>query len=136
MRREAFIMTIFLIVHHTIATLHGDAHNNLAILLSDLQNLFVGIVLILLPIVAVILLWTRFAGTGLWVMLLSMASSLAFDVYHHYILISPDHIAHLPDGPVEHHTHFIWTANAIAGLQLIGVVLAIYFLIVRNRKAA
>ena len=128
MKYQAIIVTLFVVIHHAIAAIHGGAHTDLQILLSPAQNGFVYIGIIALPLIAVILVWTRFATTGLVVLLISMAGALVFDIYHHYILVSPDNIAHLPHGPAHHHHQFIWTAHALAVLQAIGVVLAAYLL--------
>ncbi|MEM7535888.1 MAG: hypothetical protein AAF639_27155 [Chloroflexota bacterium] len=128
MNHQTIIVTLFVIIHHTIASIHGGAHTELQVLLTSAQNAFVYINIIAVPLIAVVLVWTRFATTGLVILLISMAGALAFDIYHHYILVSPDNIAHLPDGPVYHHHQFIWTAHALTIMQSVGVVLATYLL--------
>jgi hypothetical protein len=79
---------------HTIANgLHGLAHVEIPIPLSLLQALFVGIVIFLIPIVATILLWTQFDRIGSWLLLSSIAGSLLFGIYNHFIAISPDRVS-------------------------------------------
>jgi hypothetical protein len=81
-------------VIHTIANgLHGLAHVEIPIPLSLVQSLFVGIVIFLIPIVATILLWTQFDRIGSWLLLSSIAGSLLFGIYNHFIAISPDHVS-------------------------------------------
>jgi hypothetical protein len=47
-----------------------------------------------------------------------MFGSLLFGVYHHYILVSPDHVAHLPAGDSQ--GLFRLTAAAMAVVELAG----------------
>ncbi len=107
--------------------MHGDVHASIPVVLSSWQNLFVYLVILLLPIVAVVLMWTRFANIGLPLLLASMTGGLLFDIYHHYIFVSPDNIAHLPPASDDLHSQFVWTAHALTLIQVIGVGLAAYF---------
>ena len=108
-----------LVAIHLIATLwHGGAHTDLSIYLPPLKNLYVYIVILAAPIVGAILAWTRFARLGSLVFALAMLGALLFGVYHHYILISPDNIAHLPAGSAEAHSQFISSAALIALIEL------------------
>jgi hypothetical protein len=113
------ILTTALVVVHLVATLwHGDAHAQLGIDLPPEKNLFVYTVILLAPLVAAVLVWTRHVSLGLWVFVLSMLGSLLFGAYHHYVLVSPDNIAHLPSGSPAHHVQFISSAATIALLEL------------------
>ena len=81
-------------VLHTIANgLHGLAHVEIPVALSLLQSSFVGIVIFLTPIIAAVLLWTQFYRIGSWLLLSSIAGSLLFGIYNHFIVISPDHVS-------------------------------------------
>jgi hypothetical protein len=51
-----------------------------------------------------------------------MLGSLLFGVYHHYVAVSPDHVAHLPPG--ESQPLFRATAALMACIQAGGVVVA------------
>jgi hypothetical protein len=51
-----------------------------------------------------------------------MLASLAFGVYHHYVAISPDHVAHLPASSPTAQSQFIWSAGAIAALEAIATI--------------
>lgn len=104
---------------HLIASLwHGSAHTRLRIELSTEQTLFVYVVIIIAPAVATILVWTHYVSTGLWVFFLSMLGSFLFGGYHHYILVSPDNIHHLPPGTPESHSQFTTSACVIALIEL------------------
>jgi hypothetical protein len=83
-----------IVVLHLIANgLHGLAHVKIPVSLSLLQSLFVGIVIFLAPVIAAILLWTPFYRIGSWLLLSSIAGSLLFGIYNHFIVISPDHVS-------------------------------------------
>ena len=108
-----------LVTIHLVATLwHGSAHTQLAIMLPSEKNAFVYIVILIAPLVAAALVWTRYVSLALWVLFLSMLGSLLFGAYHHYVLVSPDNIGHLPAGPQESHAQFVASAATIALLEL------------------
>ena len=112
-----------LVAIHLVVTLwHGSAHTQLGILLPPEKNAFVYIVILIAPIVAASLLWTRYLLAGVWTLVVSMVGALLFGAYHHYVLISPDNVNHLPRGTAEAHTHFIASAAAIALLELAGAL--------------
>lgn len=104
---------------HLIATIwHGNAHTTLAVGLTGAQTAFVYIVIVLAPLVAAGLMWTRYATLGVWVFCASMLGAFLFGAYHHYVLVSPDNIAHLPAGSPEAHAQFIDSAATIAWIEL------------------
>lgn len=108
-----------LVVVHLAATLwHGDAHTRLAIELPPEKTIFVYVVILIAPIVAAGLLWTRYVSNGLSLFVLSMLGALLFGAYHHYVMVSPDNIGHLPVGSLESHSQFISSAAVIALLEL------------------
>jgi hypothetical protein len=108
-----------LVAIHLVATLwHGSAHTTLAITLPPEKNLFVYVVILLAPLLGAALVWTRYLSAGLWVFTVSMLGALLFGAYHHYVLVSPDNIGHLPPGSPEAHAQFIDSAAAIALLEL------------------
>ncbi len=108
-----------LIAIHLAATLwHGSAHTQLAIGLPFEKTIFVYMVILIAPIVAAALVWTRYMSIGLWLFFLSMLGALLFGAYHHYVMVSPDNIGHLPAGSSELHSQFIASAATIALLEL------------------
>ena len=124
-----------LVIIHLIAPLwHGDAHTTLEINLPDLKNLFVYIVILGGPIVGAALVWTRHSVLGAGLVAVSMVGALVFGVYHHYILVSPDNIAHLPTGPPGAATQFIDSAALIAVIEL-GSALLGFFGLGQSRAA-
>jgi hypothetical protein len=100
-RTLAMLGTAAVAAHAIIAALHGMAHTDLGIQMNAAQTAFIDVVIVATPIIAAIALWTRFAHAGAIVLAVSMTGSLLFGVYHHYVAISPDHVAHLPAGNLQ-----------------------------------
>lgn len=118
-----------LVVVHLIATLwHANAHSQLAIGLPPEKTAFVYIVILIAPIVAAVVVWTRYISIGLWVFFISMLAALLFGAYHHYVLVSSDNIGHLPAGSPESHSQFISSAAVIALLELVSALYAAFSL--------
>ena len=111
-------ITTFVAVHLAVVVWHGNAHSALAIALPPMKNAFVLMVIVIAPILAAWLVWTRFTLAGVWVFFISMLCALLFGVYHHFLMISPDNIGHLPQGGADAHSAFIGTAAALALLEL------------------
>jgi hypothetical protein len=92
---------VAVLVHLGISLAHGYAHTQLGVGLSTWQNLYVMIVITLAPLIAVFLLWMARGWLGFIVLTVSMAGSLIFGGYYHYVGISPDHVSHLPPGDAQ-----------------------------------
>ena len=88
-------------LHCVIVLAHGLAHEDLGIQLTVFQKTFAGMVIVSAPIVAMLLMWTGKSRSGFALLTLSMTGSLVFGVYYHYIVISSDHVAHLPAGDLQ-----------------------------------
>jgi hypothetical protein len=82
-------------VHLLVSALHGASHGRLNVPLSSAQNLFIIIVIFLSPLIAALLLWKKQHLSGALLLLGSMAGSLAFGVYNHFVASSPDHVSHV-----------------------------------------
>src|SRR5262245_12912693 len=116
------------VIHLLVTLWHSGAHSELAIGLPPLKLAYAYAVIVIAPPVAAVLLWTRFAAVGLWVFTFAMLGSLLFATYHHYILVSPDNIAHLPEGTPQAQASFIHSAGISALLELVGAVVGAYVL--------
>jgi hypothetical protein len=88
--------TIVVLIHTIVVALHSLAHEKIPVPLFARQSLFVGSMIVLAPIAAMILLWTPLQLAGSWLLLSSMAGAMLFGVYYHLIVISPDHISQIP----------------------------------------
>jgi ACR3 family arsenite efflux pump ArsB len=112
------------LVHLVVSMVHGRAHESLAVGLSSWQNLYVLTVIVVAPLIAMILIWTRLARSGLVLLVISMAGSLIFGVAYHYIVISPDHVSHIPPGDAQ--GLFRTTALLLVLTELFGVVVGLW----------
>jgi hypothetical protein len=115
-------VTIVVLAHLVVNLLHGRAHTDLGVGLTTWQYVFVLTVILLAPLVALILSWTRYARAGLWLLFASMLGSLIFGFCYHYIIVSNDHVAHLPPGDAR--GLFRITALLLLITEALGVILA------------
>ena len=115
-------MTIVVLAHLVVNLLHGQAHTSLGVGLNSWQQLYVLTVILLAPLVALVLSFTRYIRAGLWLLLVSMLGSFIFGGLYHYIVISPDHVAHLPPGDAR--GMFRITALLLLATEALGVVVA------------
>ena len=119
-RRDRIVCTVAVLVHLAVNIAHGRAHGELGVGLNEFQNVYVITVILIAPLIAMLLIWTRYARTGLLVLVISMAGSLIFGVIYHYVVVSPDHVSHLPPGSAQ--GVFRMTAFLLAVTELFGVV--------------
>jgi len=84
--------TVIVLFHAVLSLAHGVAHSELHIDLGRAETYFVLIVIGLCPLVAMGFLWTSWRTAGLVLLILSMAGWLLFSVYHHVVVMGPDHI--------------------------------------------
>ena len=115
-------VTVTVIAHLIVNLLHGQAHTELGVGLTSWQQFYVIAVILLAPLLALLLSWTRYARAGLWLLLGSMLGSLIFGACYHYIIVSSDHVAHLPPGDAR--GLFRITALLLLITEAAGVVLA------------
>jgi hypothetical protein len=122
------IITGLVAVHLAVSIWHGNAHSRLGIELPAEKTLFVYVVILIAPLMAAALLWTRLRSIGLWLFFLSMLGSFLFGAYHHYLLVSPDNVGNLPPGSLEMHSQFKTSAGVIALLELVAALFGWYCL--------
>ena len=120
------VVAALAVLHLGLTVWHTGAHEELQIGLPPLKLAYAYAVIVIAPPLAGALAFTRFARAALWIFTLAMVGSLVFAVYHHYILVSPDNIAHLPEGSDEAHLRFIESAHASAVLELAGTVVGAF----------
>ncbi|MGH9670412.1 MAG: hypothetical protein ACRD3A_09900 [Terriglobales bacterium] len=106
--------------------IHGAAHRELHIELGPAAMLFVIVVIVLCPLLAMLLLWTSPKRVGLVLLVLSMAGSLLFGLYNHFVAIGPDHVGKQASGPWG--TTFVLTAYLLLLTEAIGSYIGLHFL--------
>jgi hypothetical protein len=121
-RFSKIAVTITVIAHLIVNLLHGRAHTELGVGLTSFQQFYVIAVILVAPLIALLLSWTRYARASLWLLLALMLGSLIFGACYHYIIVSSDHVAHLPPGDAR--GLFRVTALLLLITEAAGVVLA------------
>jgi len=122
-RKHRIVCTLAVLAHLVVNILHGRAHEDLGVGLNTFQNIYVFGVILIAPLIAMLLLWTRYARTGLLLLVISMAGSLIFGVVYHYVVVSPDHVSHLPPGDAQ--GMFRMTAVLLMLTELFGVIVGL-----------
>jgi cytochrome bd-type quinol oxidase subunit 2 len=124
--RAARFALIVIIAHAVIASLHATAHRRLGIELSQTQVVFVSIVIIVAPLLAGLLIWKDAQPWGALLLAFSMAGAFLFGVVNHFLLVSPDHVQHLPGiQGTPRVLMFQLTAVLLALIEALGVVAGI-----------
>ena len=123
-RNIVLLSTVSVLAHLVVSIVHGRAHDGLGVGLSNWQNMYVLIVIVIAPLIAMVLIWTRLARAGLVLLVISMAGSLIFGLAYHYVVISPDHVSHLPPGDAQ--GLFRTTALLLVVTELFGVVVGLW----------
>jgi ABC-type xylose transport system permease subunit len=87
-------LTAAVLAHLAVSIAHGTAHDGAHVPLSLAANLFIYIVILAGPLAGLALTWFT-ASFGSWVVAVTMAGALVFGCVNHFVLISPDHVAHV-----------------------------------------
>ena len=123
MRQIAIWGTVVVLAHAVVSAVHGVAHMQVGVEIFPtlVHVVFVVGVITVAPLVAMALLWTRFRRAGALLLLVSMAESLGFGVWYHYLAHGPDHVSQIPHGAwgmVFHVTAFLLCVTEILGLHV------------------
>jgi hypothetical protein len=122
LRKTRIAVAVVVLAHLIVNLFHGQAHTSLGVGLSNWQQVYVIAVILLAPLVAFGLSLTKYLRAGLWLLLVSMLGSLIFGACYHYVIISPDHVAHLPAGDAR--ALFRMTALLLVITEALGVAVA------------
>ena len=85
--------------------------------LTTFGYVYVGVVITLMPLVAVAFLLTRKKKVGALLLALSMMGSFVFGFWYHFLSQTNDNVSQV-HGPW--HSTFLWTAIALAVIELAG----------------
>jgi hypothetical protein len=131
MKRTAIYGSSIVLAHLLVTIVHGSAHSRLHIELSAAERLFVIVVIIVSPLVAGVVLWTSRQRTGLWLLTFSMAASLLFGLYKHFVARGQDRVGEQLPG--EWATVFATTAYLLLLSEALGTYIGVHFLFQRDR---
>ena len=132
MNRPAKYATAIVVAHLLVNIAHGLAHRELRVSLAPPASIFVVVVVLIFPLLAMGLLWTAEKRLGLILLSLSMFGSLLFGLYHHFLAISPDHVRSQPPSPWG--IAFVLTAYGLLITEAIGTYVGIHFLLDCERE--
>jgi hypothetical protein len=90
---------LIIIIHAVVGSLHAAAHQVLGVELSLLQLIYIILVIMLAPLAAGILFWKRLKTEGGALLVCSLAGSLIFGVFNHFVGMSPDHVSRVAELP-------------------------------------
>jgi hypothetical protein len=113
---------VIIALHTMVAAAHSAAHMNLGILMNAWQNVYILLVIVLLPLVAGYLIW-KCARFGYLILFLSILGALVFGGYYHFVLAGADNVS-----TVGHHAMRSWaqlfqvSAVLLALVEFAGVV--------------
>ncbi len=124
--RSAKYATAIVVAHLLVNLVHGLAHRELHIGLAALDSIFVIVVVLIFPVVAMGILWTAKKRAGLILLSLSMFGSLLFGLYHHFLAFGPDHVHSQP--PSLSGITFALTAYLLLITEAIGTFVGIRFI--------
>ena len=134
MNRSAKYATAIVVAHLLVNIVHGLAHRELRVGLAPLASIFVIVVVLIFPLIAMALLWTSAKRLGLVLLSLSMFGSLLFGLYHHFLSVSPDHVHSQPS--IAWGITFVLTAYLLLITEAIGTYLGVHFLWVRRSESS
>ncbi|NHN58904.1 MULTISPECIES: hypothetical protein [Halorussus] len=120
MARELRVAALAVGLHTAASAAHGVPHAAIPVPLSRWQWAFVYGVIVLAPLVALGLLWRGQEATGATALAVSMAASLVFGVYFHFVAPNPDHVGAISAGPWR--GPFRMTALSAAVTDALGVL--------------
>ena len=124
--RPAKYATAIVVAHLLVNIAHGVAHGELRVGLTPSGSVFVIVVVLILPLVAMVFVWTAKKRPGLILLSLSMLGSLLLGFYHHFLVASHDHVRLQPASACG--TAFVLTAYGLLITEAIGAYVGIHFL--------
>jgi len=124
--RTAKYATAIVVAHLLVNIAHGRAHRELQVRLDPPASIFVIVVVLISPLLAMALVWTTKKRIGLILLPLSMFGSLLFGLYHHFLGASPDHVRLQPASPWG--IAFVLTAYGLLIAEAIGAYVGVHFL--------
>jgi len=115
---------LVVLAHLIINGIHGFAHQQLGVSISDFQSAYVLLVTLVAPIAAVIMLLflnqPKILLGGAWLLLASMLASLLFGIVYHIVIPSSDNIFTVMQNPSLYSVVFTFTALLLLIIEGVG----------------
>ncbi len=92
MSQAAKWITGIVLAHLLVNIAHGRAHREMSVGLPPSGSVFVVVVVLIFPLIAMALVWTVHKRIGLILLSLSMFGSFLFGLYHHFLAVGPDYV--------------------------------------------
>ena len=124
--RPAKYATAIVAAHLLVNITHGLAHRELRVGLDPTDSIFVIVVVLVSPLLAMALVWATKKRIGLILLSLSMFGSLLFGFYHHFLVASPDHVRLQPASAWGN--AFVLTAYGLLITEAVGAYVGIHLL--------
>src|ERR1700754_3257085 len=84
------------VVHAVVSWWHGMEHLQVPVSLTTMQQVFVAVVILLLPFAGMAMLWSKKSRAGVWLITIAMFASLLFGLFNHFVLTSLDNVLQVP----------------------------------------
>jgi hypothetical protein len=117
---------ILIVIANTIINgLHGIAHQQVGVSISDFQSAYVFIATLLAPIAAAVIMLLflnkpKILLGGAWLLLVSMLASVLFGIVYHIVIPSPDNIFTVMQNPSLYSVVFTSTATLLLIVEGVG----------------
>jgi hypothetical protein len=116
---------LVILAHIIINGIHGIAHQQLGVSISDFQSAYVFLVTLVSPIAAVIMLLflnkPKILLGGAWLLLVSMLASLLFGIVYHIVIPSSDNIFTVMQNSSLYSVVFTSTAILLLIVECVGI---------------
>lgn len=124
MREDGVLIGTVVVAVSAVNAAHTVSHAGQHVMsLPAWQLTYIAVVIYAAPVVAAVLLWTRFWLTGAWLLTASMAGPLPFGLLYHFLVSGPDNVFAQPPGPWR--STFVVTAVLLSVLQAAGFVVGL-----------
>ncbi len=111
-------LTIIVLLNAGVNLLHGLAHAELKVIPGPLDSLFIGLVIGVAPIIALLLILKGAQRVGGSLLLVSLLASLIYGLYHHFLIAGTDNALSMSDGGLS--ALFLVTALLLLVTETVG----------------
>jgi hypothetical protein len=132
MQKVRIVTTITVLVHAAVIVLHAVAHGILEVNGSWFDNAFIVLVIIVSPLVAGALIWTKHRRIGVVILGLSMLGAFVYGAYNHFVALGIDNVSEVSAhgwGAIFH-----LTAILLAAIEGLGCAVAIWAFNILGRE--